>query len=239
MARCCTWMTTGACHLAGLSTGSRTRPCMAGTLAGVLAAGHASTAWFPTGDTLNVASQVFPLFMSTIAGLDSKCGAGRALLLTVAIVGDGMVASMGSAADPGTFGWSDSTGHWWIDHSCATATGKLVKTDVWTLWTFSTVTRFLASVESAGEQLAAGERARVLEQDAAVFTTLVSSTTSLRLALFSTSGVISPCGQLNARHLFVHMPTPTLDEGRQRARGTRACVAGEWASVRSRGWATG
>ena len=87
--------------------------------------------------------------------------------------------------------------------------------------------------------MAAGERARVLEQDAAVFTALVSSTTSLRLALFSTPGVISPCGQLDAWHLLVHMPTPTLDQGSQRARGAGACVAGEWASVRSRGCATG
>ena len=232
-------MATGPCHLAGLSAVSRTRPCMAGTLAGVLTAGHASTTRFPTGNTLYVASQILPLFVSPVAGLDGEGGAGRALLLTVAVVGDGMVAIVGPTADSGTFGWSDPTGHRRIDHSCTTATGKLVKTDIGTLGAFSAVARFLASVESTGEQLAAGERARVLQQDATVFAALVSSTTSLRLALFSTSRVISPCGQLNAWHLLVHMPTPTLDKGSQRARGTGACVAGEWASVRSRGCATG
>jgi len=93
-------MATGACHLAGLNAGGRTRPCMTGTLAGVLAAGHASTTWFPTGDSLDVTRQVLPLFVSPVAGLDGEGGAGRALLLTVAVVGDWMVAGVGPAADP-------------------------------------------------------------------------------------------------------------------------------------------
>ena len=135
---------------------------MAGTLAGVLAAGHSSTAGFSTRDSLDVASQVLPLLVAPVAGLDSEGGAGGALLLAVAVVGDGMVASVWSTADPGTFRWSHTTGHWGKDHSCATATGELVETDVGTLWAFSTVTRFLASVECAGEQLAACEGARVL-----------------------------------------------------------------------------
>ena len=162
MAGCSTWMATGACHLAGLSAGSRTRPCMAGTLAGVLTAGHASTAWFPTGYTLDVASQVLPLFVSPVAGLDGEGGAGRALLFTVAVVGDGMGTCVGSTAYPGTFGRSHPTRHWGKDHCCATTTGELVETDIGTLWAFSPVTWFLASVESTGEQLATSEWARVL-----------------------------------------------------------------------------
>ena len=69
-----------------------------------------------------MASQVLPLFVPPVAGLDGEGGAGRALLLTVAVVGDGMVAIVGSAADSGTFGWSDPTGHRRIDHSCTTPT---------------------------------------------------------------------------------------------------------------------
>ena len=93
-------MATGACHLAGLNAGGRTRPCMTGPLAGVLAAGHASTARFPAGDSLDVARQVLPLFMPPVASLDGEGGARWALLLTVAVVGDWMVASVGPAADP-------------------------------------------------------------------------------------------------------------------------------------------
>ena len=154
-------MAAGARRLAGLSAGSSTRPCMAGALAGVLAAGHSSAAWFSTGDSLDMTSQVLPLFMASVAGLDGEGGAGRALLFTVAVVGDGMVASMGSAADPGTFGRSHPTRHWGKDHCCATTTGELVETDIGTLWAFSTVTWFLASVESTGEKLPTSEGARV------------------------------------------------------------------------------
>lgn len=126
-----------------------------------------------------MASQVLPLLVSPVTHLGSEGGAGRALLLTVAVVSDWMITIVAPAADPGTFGWSNPTGHRRKNHSCATVTGELVETDIGTFWAFSTVTWFLASVESTGEQLAAGERARVLEQDAAVFAALVSSTVSL------------------------------------------------------------
>ena len=109
-----------------------------------------------------MAGQVLSLLVAPVAGLDGEGGAGWALLFTVAVVGDGMVTCVGSTAYPGTFGRSYPTGHRRKDHCCATTTGELVETDIGTLWAFSTVTWFLASVESTGEQLATSEWARVL-----------------------------------------------------------------------------
>jgi len=206
-------VTTGSCNLAGLSTRGVTRTGMADALTRVLTTRHTGAAWLATRDSFDVTRKVLSLLMAPVAGFHSEGCARRAMLLAVAAVGDRMVASVRAVADPGTFRRSDSTSHWRIDHSCTAATPQLVETDMRTLGTFSTVARFLAPVKTAGEELAAGERAGMLDQDAAVFAALVPAAASFGFALLPTSCIISSGGQLGAGHLLVHVPASTSDYG--------------------------
>lgn len=155
--------------------------------AAVHLAGQCFITYQAARNVLQMTQDIAALLVLSHAPFLSEVCAGRALLLTVAVVKHWVVTLMSSCTQVFALWWLRATGDGRVQHSEPTVTRQLVKTGLPAGFTVSTVTRLLAAVETTVELVAADQRALVLHIHTTKLAALVSATGAFLGAALLTS----------------------------------------------------
>lgn len=152
MADDATWMfAISTDHLARLLAFRVAITRVAGFEAIVVATGQWFTTRATTGDALHVAWNVVADLMSPDTGLARELHTRRALLLAVAVMSDGMLASVSLIAGLMALRGRGTAGDWRVQNLSAAVTGQLFKTCMETRWAIAHMARLLTGVNTTLE----------------------------------------------------------------------------------------